>query len=770
MKILFGGGKSGWVEYVLDGTTKKPRDKALIEIIDGDLALTKTIYESTHYKENYTRGVLAFQGKVDKAVMKQIYAEFKDLFLTGLSREEYNISAVLHQDTDNDHIHFCLPKLNLQYAIANNYYYDRLDRKRINLIRDYLIEKHELQEVKPSHDLVKEDVLLERIDKWRSEHKQPKLNLEGQRARNRTEKKLNDYLQELVNANLIHSQNDLKEAINALGVEVFKMGYDQQKKFHYFTVGDSEGNKIRIKGEIYGEPFYIDRAENRRSQRETPSENTRNGKRDYKRLGELEEQLQTANKEHRNILQTRSHSTKRQLPANMANLYSGSDLPSRGSNNPSDFTLDSNTRFREDNNQRRDILQDPKRKTNRSGLGPELLLSTKGVKKNEITNRADSTFQARSPKPTRRRENPITTFIKRGGQRIQYARKRVSDLTHAIQQIRESIERIIMYAKNELENFKQNISLVDFAINAGFIYNTKKSCTRSAFLEAEDKKIIVSKNEENKHYQFFNVADGKGGSIIDFYSTYIKDLSFGKIVSALRDYHKTGGYKYNLKPSSKDLQEVKREIEFLHQLKNPNEYLQSRYINQNTMDEFNGYVQEDNRGNTVFIHNRFTYEEEKLRIEKVGIERKNIDFKGHSGEKGLWGKKVGLDCEDFYIFESPMDALAFYQLHKKNGSYMATGGNTSKKQLEEIGFLELALKPKNIHLCFDKDEGGETIAKRVEEFFPMAADRLKRMKPKHKDFNEDLMEKHTPKIEGKVRVEKGDRARKRVKGFEDIGM
>ena len=764
MKILFGGGKSGWVEYVLNGTQTKPRDISKIEIIDGDLELTKSIYESTLYRENYTRGILAFKGKVDNEKMKLVYEEFKELFLTGLEKDEYNISAVLHLDTENNHIHFCLPKLNLKEGIANNYYYDRLDRNRINLIRDYLIEKHHLEVPTQTLALIKEDTLLQRIDKWREDHKQPALNLETKRAKNRSEKKLNAYLKELIDAGFIDSQEELKQTIEALDIKVIKMGYDKPKNFHYFTIEDSKKNKLRIKGEIYGQSFYIPRGKNQRGKTTTSPRSSDNEKRPDKRLGELEALLQKSNTKRREILHRRDSRNKRKIFTNMENIYNSNNFSIRGWNYTNNYESSKTTKFKEHPNKGWSILQSPQGFSHRGRLGQKQLLHKKGVDDDKVNNTTDIALQTRSQNYTGRRESEVTQLINRFIKRVGESRKRLSQVRKSIGDTIKSIQGVIMQVNNEVEKFKKNISLVDFALQSGFTINEKKSCARSAFLQSKSEKIIISKNETNRHYQFFNVRTGIGGSIIDFYSQYIKNIPFKDIVINLRKYYKDGGYKYTLKPSSKNFQEVKREIETLVAINRPNEYLQERKINQRTVDEFQSYIHMDSRDNTAFIHNRFTYNDEKLKIEKVGIERKNKDYKGHSGEKGLWGKKVGTSSNDFYIFESPMDALSFYQLYKKEGNYISTGGNVSNKQLEQIEFLELALKPKNINLCFDGDKGGELLTKRFQESFYMATDRLKREKPKLKDFSDDLIDKLSPKIEGKViKLDSKTKKKKKIK-------
>jgi len=202
MKILVAGGKSGWVEYVLEGTKTKRRHKDKIEIIDGDCNLTKKIYENDTTKQTYTKIILAFKGKVDDNTIKKVYEEFKENFLVGLEEDEYNIAAVVHKDTENYHIHVCLPKLNLRTKKHNNYYFDRVDRNRINILRDYLIEKYNLKNdeitLNENKELIKEDKTVERLDKWRKEHKQPKVSLKRKRGRDKATKEIKEYIEELI--------------------------------------------------------------------------------------------------------------------------------------------------------------------------------------------------------------------------------------------------------------------------------------------------------------------------------------------------------------------------------------------------------------------------------------------------------------------------------------------------------------------------------------------------------------------------------------------
>lgn len=94
--------------------------------------------------------------------------------------------------------------------------------------------------------------------------------------------------------------------------------------------------------------------------------------------------------------------------------------------------------------------------------------------------------------------------------------------------------------------------------------------------------------------------------------------------------------------------------------------------------------------------------------------------------------------DKIFLFEAPIDMLSYISMHKenwKNHSYAA-----SCSVSDRVLFQCLNDNPniKNVFLCFDNDEAGQTANKRI-------ADKLNKMNiqneiliPNHKDWNEDL--------------------------------
>ena len=217
MIIKFEGGKVGnsWSKYVINGTEIKPRDHNKIELIDGDLAIGDAICDSTNYAENYYKVLISFQGKLDKNTQKDVYNEFKNLFMYGFDEEDYHIDAVAHSDSDNDHIHIRIPKKHLQCDKQLRLYMHNQDVDRINLIRDHLVTKYNL-----NHDLNEQALVKERstkyLEEWTKDFDKPAFTFKSKKGRNTAENDINNYILDLSNSGTVNDIDDVKNILNEL--------------------------------------------------------------------------------------------------------------------------------------------------------------------------------------------------------------------------------------------------------------------------------------------------------------------------------------------------------------------------------------------------------------------------------------------------------------------------------------------------------------------------------------------------------------------------
>lgn len=288
-----GSSNRGWRLYVTYGTDKKPRDPSKVKILKGDLLQGDRVANLTDYKENAYLIVLSFKGRVSEEIVRSVVDEFEQNFMMGFSKDEYHLDAVWHRDTDDDHVHIRIPKMNLRTQTQLQLYFDKKDRKRINAIRDYLDVKYELESPLDNKSLIKEDRDFY-VDNWRKEFGDSPFAFTDKKSRVKVEQFINQSVFELHQAELLDSFDDMKNFIEEQGVKITKVGYDKPKDFHYITV-ENESGKMRIKGEVYNEEFWCNSRENREEQIRNNKRNSPVGGEDKREFGELKQNLDNYN-------------------------------------------------------------------------------------------------------------------------------------------------------------------------------------------------------------------------------------------------------------------------------------------------------------------------------------------------------------------------------------------------------------------------------------------------------------------------------------------
>lgn len=288
-----GSSGKGWRKYVTRGTDKKQRNPHKVKILKGDLIQGDRVVNLTDYKENTYLIVLSFKGRVDEAIVRAVVDEFEQHFMMGFDKDEYHMDAVWHRDTDDDHVHIRIPKMNLLTQTQLQLYFDKKDRNRVNAIRDYLDVKYDLESPLDNKLLIKEDRDFY-IDNWRKEFGDIPFAFTDKRSRVKVEQFITQSVLELHQAELLDSFEDMKNFIEEQGVKVSKAGYDKPKDFHYLTI-ENESGKMRIKGEIYNEEFWCNSRENREEQISSNKRNSPMGGENERGLDELKGKLENYN-------------------------------------------------------------------------------------------------------------------------------------------------------------------------------------------------------------------------------------------------------------------------------------------------------------------------------------------------------------------------------------------------------------------------------------------------------------------------------------------
>ena len=92
-----------------------------------------------------------------------------------------------------------------------------------------------------------------------------------------------------------------------------------------------------------------------------------------------------------------------------------------------------------------------------------------------------------------------------------------------------------------------------------------------------------------------------------------------------------------------------------------------------------------------------------------------------------------------FLFEAPIDMLSYISMHKDNWKENSYAASCSVSDRVLFQCLKDNSNIKNVFLCFDNDEAGQTANKRIAEKLSEQNIESKILIPIHKDWNEDLI-------------------------------
>lgn len=296
-----------------------------------------------------------------------------------------------------------------------------------------------------------------------------------------------------------------------------------------------------------------------------------------------------------------------------------------------------------------------------------------------------------------------------------------------------------MTSRNEeLEQFKTQIDLREYASSIGYTEDRKSSCPSSAVMrnDAGDK-VVIARDASDGHFVYFSVRDdSNNGSIIDFVQRR-GGGSLGNVRKVLRPWIGAGPlplltapaqFTHPLQPTTRDIGRVRarltamRSVDELADGHHP--YLvECRHLSPTLLahSRFATRVSLDHRGNAVFPHLDRTSQG------ICGYEVKGRGLSGFApgGTKGLWASLTEPSDTRLVIAESAIDALSWAALHPNEGHarFVSTGGALSPTQSE---LLTAAMQKLPHHGCvtlaLDNDPAGHKFADQIGEAFK-AADR-----------------------------------------------
>jgi len=281
---------------------------------------------------------------------------------------------------------------------------------------------------------------------------------------------------------------------------------------------------------------------------------------------------------------------------------------------------------------------------------------------------------------------------------------------------------------SELDAFKREIDLRQFAVSLGYEMDRRESWRGSTVLRRDADKIVVKRNH-NGHYVFFSVRDDRDhGTIVDFLQRR-RNLNLGAVRQILRPWigEPAAPSRFPaLEPTSPNRMRVECAY---RRMANPQRYPyleHERRVPAAVLlsPRFVGRMRIDSRGNTVFPH----FDAAGL----CGYEIKNRGFTGFAagGQKGLWLSHTGPDDRRLVLTESAIDALSYAALFpdaEDQTRYASLGGKPSSRQTALVR-ATIARLPERAEIvaAFDADEAGRQLADVIREAVVSVASRTGR--------------------------------------------
>ncbi len=274
--------------------------------------------------------------------------------------------------------------------------------------------------------------------------------------------------------------------------------------------------------------------------------------------------------------------------------------------------------------------------------------------------------------------------------------------------------------RDELEAFKREINLCEYAASHGFELIQRKSSRHSAVMKHPcGDKVVIAKSSSG-HWIYFNPLDSQDhGTVIDFLQNR-QGLSLGGVRKELRKWQ--GGTVPNapetrfadLTPSTADAAKVLSVWEGARTTEGSLPFLErDRGISRTVLSDpiFADRFRVDRRGNVLFPH----WNSEQL----CGYEIKNRGFTGFApgGIKGFWCSRPQPEDSTMVICETAIDALSYADLHGTAGTrFLSTAGQMSPLQTTLLHSAVSRMPgDAQVVIATDNDAGGISLGIKIRE-------------------------------------------------------
>ena len=254
MKVFsHGTGTGNAAIHYLIRTDYPGREKRSPEVVRGDPDVVLSIINSLDTKWKFTSGALSWHPDDIVSPQQEDYVieDFERIAFAGLDRDAYSILWVRHGHAGHHELHFIIPRVELTTGKAFNPCPPGW-QKDFDVFRDL----HNFREnwARPDdparrrlHTPEHAEIFNARLLRW------GKKLAKDERAE--TKAAIHGYVEKLLSEGLIHDRQDILTALQEIGFAINRAGKE------YISVKDPEsGEKIRLKGGIYGESWSFARA------------------------------------------------------------------------------------------------------------------------------------------------------------------------------------------------------------------------------------------------------------------------------------------------------------------------------------------------------------------------------------------------------------------------------------------------------------------------------------------------------------------------------
>ena len=288
----------------------------------------------------------------------------------------------------------------------------------------------------------------------------------------------------------------------------------------------------------------------------------------------------------------------------------------------------------------------------------------------------------------------------------------------------------IHFSEDE-KNRANSVNIVSYLQSKG---ETVKRCGNEHSWESPSGKVSLRGSDWYSQYE--QVGGGPVSFVQKFYG-----LNYPEAVTEL-----LGNNSYELAMSQDKLQKKAEHKELVipprnNDMRRAYAYLLGeRFIDRDVLNVFahSGLIYEDaEHHNVVFVGK--DSEGNPKHIQKRGTHSKS-SYKGNvEGSDANYSFRFLGKSNKLYVFEAPIDMLAYISLHKENWTDHSYVALCSTADCSAIQILETNENINTVYLCLDHDSAGIVGAYRVAESIHALGDySVWRSYPKHKDWDEDL--------------------------------